>query len=111
MFINNMIYIVLKNIAGRMMIEHIILRLKKAQLVDDIYICTSTHPDDQILKEVAKKNSVKFYAGSEESVIDRMLDVAKFEKVIGKSNNAEAKIAGITPAVLIFRGKCDDSPP
>ena len=38
-------------------------------------------------------------------------DVAKFEKVIGKSNNAEAKIAGITPAVLIFRGKCDDSPP
>ena len=29
----------------------------------------------------------------------------------GKSNNAEANIAGITPAVLIFRGKWDDSPP
>ena len=29
----------------------------------------------------------------------------KFDKVTGKSNNAEANIAGITPAVLILRGK------
>ena len=35
----------------------------------------------------------------------------KFENVIGSSNKAEAKIAGITPAVFIFNGKCDDSPP
>ena len=35
----------------------------------------------------------------------------KFENVIGNSNNAEANIAGITPAVFILRGKCDDSPP
>ena len=35
----------------------------------------------------------------------------KFEKVIGNNNKADAKIAGITPAVFIFKGKCDDSPP
>ena len=35
----------------------------------------------------------------------------KFEKVAGNISNAEANIAGITPAVLIFRGRCDDSPP
>ena len=35
----------------------------------------------------------------------------KFEKVIGNNNNADAKIAGITPAVLIFNGKCEDCPP
>ena len=29
----------------------------------------------------------------------------KLEKVIGKSSKAEAKIAGITPAVFIFKGK------
>ena len=29
----------------------------------------------------------------------------KFENVIGRSNKADAKIAGITPAVFIFRGK------
>lgn len=38
-------------------------------------------------------------------------DKVKFEKVIGKSSNAEAKMAGITPAVFIFKGKCEDSPP
>ena len=31
--------------------------------------------------------------------------------VIGRSNKAEAKIAGITPAVFILRGKWEDSPP
>ena len=35
----------------------------------------------------------------------------KFENVIGRSNKADAKMAGITPAVFIFRGKWDDSPP
>tara|TARA_B100000686_G_C16795478_1_gene981969 strand:+ start:4486 stop:4617 length:132 start_codon:yes stop_codon:yes gene_type:complete len=32
-------------------------------------------------------------------------DIVKFEKVIGKSNKADAKIAGITPAVFIFNGR------
>ena len=32
-------------------------------------------------------------------------DAPKFEKVIGNNKSAEAKIAGITPAVLIFNGK------
>ena len=35
----------------------------------------------------------------------------KFEKVIGNKSKADANIAGITPAVLIFNGKCEDSPP
>ena len=35
----------------------------------------------------------------------------KFETVTGKSNNAEANIAGITPAVFIFNGRCEDLPP
>ena len=35
----------------------------------------------------------------------------KFEKVTGNNNKAEANIAGITPAWLIFSGKCEESPP
>ena len=35
----------------------------------------------------------------------------KLLTVIGKSNKSEAKMAGITPAVLIFRGRCEDYPP
>ena len=48
-----------------------------------------------------------------EEIFKKVSDSAKpkFDIVIGKSNKADAKIAGITPAVLIFRGKCEDSPP
>ncbi len=38
-------------------------------------------------------------------------ETLKFENVTGKSSKAEAKIAGITPAELIFKGKCEESPP
>jgi len=41
----------------------------------------------------------------------RIRTILKFENVIGSNSKAEAKIAGITPAVFIFNGKCDDSPP
>ena len=47
----------------------------------------------------------------EKSINVSLSENPKFEKVIGRSNKAEAKIAGITPAVFIFRGRCDDSPP
>ena len=39
------------------------------------------------------------------------LSAPKFEKVMGSNKSADAKIAGITPAVFIFKGKYDDSPP
>ena len=32
-------------------------------------------------------------------------DIPKLEKVTGNNNKAEAKMAGITPAVLIFKGR------
>jgi spore coat polysaccharide biosynthesis protein SpsF len=70
---------VLLDINGLMMIEHIINSAKRCNHVDQIYICTSTHPDDQILSKVSKDNDISYYAGSEESVIDRMLEVAEIE--------------------------------
>lgn len=70
---------VLKVVEGMSMIEHIINRVKAVEGLDDIYICTSTHEDDKVLEKIAKNNNIKFYAGSELSVIDRMIDVAKLE--------------------------------
>ena len=52
------------------------------------------------------------WENNEEKLINNSLsDIAKFENVTGKSYKAEANIAGLTPAVLIFKGKWDDSPP
>lgn len=69
----------LLDINGLKMIEYIIQKVKKAKLIDEIYVCTSTEDSDKVLLEIAKKNGIKAYAGSLNSVIDRILDVAKIE--------------------------------
>lgn len=61
------------------LIEYLISKVKKAKQIDEIYLCTSIDKNDEILLEIAKKNNIKFYAGSKDSVIDRMLEVAKIE--------------------------------
>ena len=71
---------VLKKINNKCMIELLIKRIKRAKNVDDIYLCTSVDEDDKILVDIANRNDIKPYQGSRESVIDRMLDVAKIEK-------------------------------
>lgn len=76
---------VLLEINGRKVIEHIIDRIKEVKDIDEIYIATSTHPDDKILGEIASQNNIKIHYGSETSVIDRMLQ-------IGEKENAKSLI-------------------
>ncbi|MBJ05269.1 MAG: hypothetical protein CMP65_05165 [Flavobacteriales bacterium] len=71
---------VLREVRGISMIEYIIRKIKRAKLVDDIYICTSTHSTDKILIDIAESLGVKAYAGSLDSIIDRMIDVGEIEK-------------------------------
>ena len=70
---------VLRTVSGRKLIECIIDKMKRVKKLDEIYICTSIDPDDQILLDIATENGVKGYAGSRDSVLDRMLDVGKKE--------------------------------
>lgn len=68
-------------IEGRTIIEHLIERVKAAKMADVIVVCTSTHPDDAVLVDVAKKAGVKWFAGSENNVMDRFLGAARQERV------------------------------
>jgi len=70
---------VLKKINGITMIEYIIKKIQRCKSISDIYICTSYDDDDHILLEIADKNGIKSYAGSKDSVIDRLIDVGKIE--------------------------------
>ena len=60
-----------------------------------------------------EQGSLVFNEQNFEEILRKVSDSVnpKFEIVIGNNNKAEAKIAGITPAVLILRGRCEDSPP
>jgi len=67
----------LLKIKGRTTIEHLIDRVKSAKLPDLVVLCTSTHPDDKILTELAKKNGIEAFRGSPEDKLDRYLKAAK----------------------------------
>lgn len=54
---------VLLPIKGKTVTEHLIDRLKLAKLPDLIVLCTSTHPDDKVLVDIAKKKWDRIFPG------------------------------------------------
>lgn len=67
---------VLLKIKEKTIIEHLIDRLKLAKLPDLIVLCTSTNPNDTILVDIAKRNGIEHFRGSEDDVLDRFLKAA-----------------------------------
>ena len=58
-----------------------------------------------VLKKKVVIGTTGFSNKDEKLIKNSESDAPKLEKVIGNNKSAEAKIAGITPAVLIFKGK------
>jgi len=71
----------LLEIKGKTVIEHLIDRLKLAKLADKIVLCTTINSEDKILTEIAKKNKIDFFQGSEEDKIDRYYHAALYFKI------------------------------
>jgi spore coat polysaccharide biosynthesis protein SpsF len=71
----------LLEIEGRTTIEHLIDRAKAAKLPDLVVVCTSTHPDDAVLVDVARRNGVEAFRGNPEDKLDRYLQAAKKYKL------------------------------
>jgi len=71
----------LLEIKGKPVIDHLIDRLKTAKLPHLIVLCTSTHPDDAILMDVAKRNKIEGFRGSEDDKLERFLAAALKYKV------------------------------
>lgn len=67
-------------LAGRPAIEHLIERLKLAKTPASIVVCTSTHPDDEVLVEVAERCGITWFQGVEDDVMRRFLDAAERER-------------------------------
>lgn len=65
---------------GLSMIDFLVQRVKSVSKIDEIYLCTSTESVDDVLEDVANRNSVKLYRGSADAVIERMLSVGDIEK-------------------------------
>ena len=63
-------------ILDREVIRWMIDRLKLNDRLDEIIICTSTNPQDDILEKIALDENIKVFRGSEEDVIQRLYNAS-----------------------------------
>ena len=64
-------------IANRPILEHLFLRIKKANSLDKIIFCTTKDKSDDVLAKLAKKNKISVFRGEEKNVLGRMLKSTK----------------------------------
>ena len=71
----------IKKLGNEKVVEWVIKRLKKSKKLHQIILATSTCYEDKKLIEIAKKNEISFFTGSEKNVLKRYYDAAKKFKV------------------------------
>jgi spore coat polysaccharide biosynthesis protein SpsF len=64
-------------IKGMPTIEHLIRRVKTVKSADIIVLCTTECPGDKVLCDIASKNGINFFCGSENDKLERWLVAAK----------------------------------
>jgi spore coat polysaccharide biosynthesis protein SpsF len=68
---------VLKPVAGKPLLWHIIHRLKRSQFIEEIAIATSTHPRDEAIAEFGREQGVTVVRGPEDDVLARFARAAE----------------------------------
>ncbi|MHB9922116.1 cytidylyltransferase domain-containing protein [Clostridium botulinum] len=71
---------VLKTLAGKPILSHIIDRLKQCDMLEDIIIATTNLEQDDAIVQLAKESDVLFFRGSEEDVLSRYVGASKLTK-------------------------------
>jgi spore coat polysaccharide biosynthesis protein SpsF len=69
---------ILLDLNGKTVLDRVIDRAKKVIGIDGVVLCTSTHPQDSVLYKYAVQNNIQFYAGSEQDVLNRLLNAAEY---------------------------------
>ncbi len=67
-------------VSGKTILEHVIERVLRAKLIDDIIVATTTSDDDEKIENLVdglKNGRVSVIRGSEEDVLDRYYQAAK----------------------------------
>lgn len=66
---------------GKSMLEHMVERVKRSLVLDDIIIATTINDTDDVIEAEAQRLQVKCYRGSEDDVMSRVLAAAQSHKV------------------------------
>lgn len=68
---------VLREMAGKTMLEHVVERVSAARLVDQVVIATTTDPSDDVLHEFCAERGWSVVRGSMEDVLSRFVLAAE----------------------------------
>ncbi len=94
---------VLRPIAGRPLLWHIVHRLKKSHLIEDVVVATTTNPLDDAIVEFGKQNDVAVIRGPEDNVLARFAlaaEVTDADIVVRVSSDAPFLDAGFIDHLL-----------
>ena len=69
---------VLEPIAGKPLLWHVVHRLKRSRLIEQIAIATSTNPLDDAIVEFCRENAIAVVRGAEDDVLARFARAAEF---------------------------------
>lgn len=62
---------VLKTLGNKIMLHHVVERVKQANQVDDVIIATTIEPEDDGIVEFCEANNIHYYRGSDKNVLER----------------------------------------
>lgn len=68
---------VMEKFEEKPMIQIMVERLRDSILLDDVIVATTTNTNDDSLCSFLESNNIKYYRGSEDNVLERVLDTAK----------------------------------
>lgn len=71
---------VLKDLCGKPALWHVIQRVKKSKLIDEIVIATTIEKQDLQIVKFCADNGIRVFVGSEADVLDRYYQVARLFK-------------------------------
>jgi len=66
--------------AGKPMLHHLISRLRKVPLIQEIVLATTTNVTDDVLVDFAEKEGIACFRGSEKDVMSRVIGAAESVK-------------------------------
>lgn len=68
---------VMLNILGKPVLWHVVNRVSKAELIDELIVATTVNSDDDMVVEFCKSNGILVFRGAENDVLDRYYQCAK----------------------------------
>jgi len=64
---------VMHEVAGKPLLGHLVSRLKRSRLLDDIVVATTVNPENDVIESYCNENSIPCFRGDENDVLGRTL--------------------------------------